>query len=106
MITRDISAAIQEMSGAEVSPTIVSQVTEGVYEQVFIRQNRLLDTLYPIIYLDCIVVTIRHERRVIQKPLYLVLESTTEGEKECLGMWLSETEGAEFRVSVLTELQD
>ena len=106
MTTRDISATIQEMYGAEVSPTIVSQVTEGVYEQVITWQNRPLETLYPIVYLDCIVVKVRQERRVIQKSLYLALGITAEGKKECLGMWLSETEGAKFWMSVLTELQN
>ena len=106
MTTRDISATIQEMYGAEVSPTIVSQVTEAVYEQVITWQNRPLETLYPIVYLDFIVLKVRQERRVIQKALYLALGITAEGKKECLGMWLSETEGAKFWMSVLTELQN
>ena len=106
MTTRDISVTIQEMYGAEVSPTIVSQVTEGVYEQVITWQNRPLETLYPIVYLDCIVLKVRQERRVIQKSLYLALGITAEGKKECLGMWLSENEGAKFWMSVLTELQN
>jgi len=77
-----------------------------VYEQVITWQNRPLETLYPIVYLDCIVVKVRQERRVIQKALYLALGITAEGKKECLGMWLSENEGAKFWMSVLTELQN
>jgi len=68
-------------------------------------QSRPLDPLYPILYLDCIVLKIRQNQRVIKKSVYLALGVNLEGHKELLGMWLSETEGAKFWLSVLTELK-
>lgn len=105
MSTRDIVEAFQEMYGAEVSATLVSKVTERVIEQVTEWQNRPIDPLYPIVYLDCIVLKIRHNKRVINKSLYLALGINLEGRKELLGLWLAETEGAKFWLSVLTELK-
>ncbi|HAT67427.1 MAG TPA: IS256 family transposase, partial [Flavobacteriaceae bacterium] len=105
MSTRDISAAFMEMYGAEVSAGLVSKVTSTVMEQVIEWQSRPLDAVYPIVYLDCIVVKIRQDKRVINKSVYLALGINTEGHKELLGLWLSENEGAKFWLSVLTELK-
>ena len=104
--TRDIVDAFKEMYDADISAGLVSKVTERVIEQVHEWQNRPLDPLYPIVYLDCIVLKIRANQRVINKSLYLALGINMEGHKELLGLWLAETEGAKFWLSVLTELKN
>ena len=106
MSTRDIVATFQEMYGADISAGLVSQVTNSVMEKVIEWQNRPLDAVYPIVYLDCIVLKIRQDKRVINKAIYLVLGINIEGHKELLGMWVSENEGAKFWLSVLTDLQN
>ncbi|WKT62280.1 IS256 family transposase [Microbulbifer thermotolerans] len=105
MSTRDIVAAFKEMYGADVSPTLVSKVTDQVMETVVEWQNRPLDRVYPIVYLDCIVLKVRQNKRVINKSMYVALGVNMEGQKELLGLWLAETEGAKFWLSVLTELK-
>ena len=106
MSTRDIVATFQEMYDAEISAGLVSQVTNTVMEKVVEWQSRPLDAVYPIVYLDCIVLKIRQDKRVINKAIYLVLGINIEGHKELLGMWVSENEGAKFWLSVLTDLQN
>jgi transposase-like protein len=106
MSTRDIVATFQEMYGAEVSPALISRVTDAVLDRVQEWQSRPFDDLYPIVYLDCIVLKIRQDKRVINKAIYLALGINLEGHKELLGLWLAETEGAKFWLSVLTELQN
>lgn len=106
MSTRDIVAAFKEMYGADVSAGLISKVTESVLERVVEWQNRPLDSLYPILYLDCIVVKVRQDKRVLNKAIYIALGINLEGEKEVLGLWLSENEGAKFWLSVLTELKN
>ncbi|KFC77188.1 IS256 family transposase [Buttiauxella agrestis] len=106
MTTREIVATFKEMYDADVSPTLISKVTDAVKEQVTEWQNRPLDALYPIVYLDCIVVKVRHGGSVINKAVFLALGINTEGQKELLGMWLAENEGAKFWLSVLTELKN
>jgi transposase-like protein len=105
MSTRDIAATLLELYDVEVSAPLISRVTEHVLEQVQEWQSRPLDEVYPIVYLDCIVVKIRQDKRVINKAIYLALGINMEGHKELLGLWLSENEGAKFWLSVLTELQ-
>lgn len=104
--TRDIVEAFREMYGAEVSAGLVSQVTNAVLEQVREWQSRPLDEVYPIVYLDCIVLKIRQDKRVIKKAIYLALGVNLEGHKELLGMWISENEGAKFWLAILTELKN
>jgi putative transposase len=104
--TRDIVEAFREMYGAEVSAGLVSQVTNAVLEQVREWQARPLDEVYPIVYLDCLVLKIRQDKRVIKKSIYLALGVNLEGQKELLGMWISENEGAKFWLSILTELKN
>lgn len=104
--TRDIVKTFQELYGAEISPTLVSKVTDAVIEQVVEWQARPLDEVYPIVYLDCIVVKIRQDKTVIKKAIYLALGVNLEGHKELLGLWISENEGAKFWLNVLTELQN
>jgi len=104
MSTRDIVNAFDEWYGADISPTLVSRVTSAVMEQVTEWQSRPLDAIYPIVYLDCLVVKIRQDKRVIKKSIYLALGINIDGHKELLGMWISENEGAKFWLGVLTEL--
>ncbi len=105
MSTREIVSAFDEWYGAEISPTLVSRVTNAVIEQVIEWQSRPLDAVYPIVYLDCIVVKVRQDKRVINKSIFLALGINTEGHKELMGMWIAENEGAKFWLNVLTELQ-
>ena len=104
--TRDIADTLKEMYGVDVSHTLISQVTDAVLEEVENWQHRPLDIVYPIIYLDCIVIKVHQDKRVIKKAVYLALGVNTEGFKELLGLWISENEGAKFWMSVLTELQN
>ncbi|MBQ4880404.1 IS256 family transposase, partial [Pseudoalteromonas luteoviolacea] len=106
MTTREIVETFKEMYDADVSPSLISRVTDAVIANVVEWQNRPLDAIYPIVYLDCIVVKIRQDKQVINKAVYLALGVNLEGHKELLGMWLSETEGAKFWLNVLTELQN
>ncbi len=106
MTTREIVTTFKEMYGADVSATLISKVTDAVIEQVVEWQSRPLDAIYPIVYLDCIVVKIRQDKQVINKAIYLALGVNMEGHKELLGMWLAENEGAKFWLNVLTELQN
>lgn len=102
MTTREIVDTFKEMYNADVSPTLISKVTDAVKEQVTEWQNRQLDALYPIVYMDCI----RQNGSVINKTVFLALGINTEGRKELLGMWLAENEGAKFWLQVLTELKN
>ena len=106
MTTREIVAAFKDLYDADVSATLISKVTDAVIEQVIEWQSRPLDPVYPIVYLDCIVLKIRQDKQVINKAVYLALGVNLEGQKELLGMWLSENEGAKFWLGVLTELQN
>jgi putative transposase len=103
--TREIVDAFKEMYGAEVSATLVSKVTDSVLERITEWQSRPLDPVYPIVYLDCIVIKIRQDMRVINKSIYLALGVNMEGHKDLLGLWMSENEGSKFWLSVLTELK-
>ena len=104
MTTRDIADAFKEMYGAEVSHTLISRITDAVIDEVQAWQNRPLDPVYPILYLDCIVIKCHQEKRIINKSVYLALAINCEGRKELLGLWVAENEGSKFWLSVLTEL--
>jgi transposase-like protein len=104
--TREIVDTFKEMYDADVSPTLVSRVTEKVLEQITQWQSRPLDAIYPIVYLDCIVIKIRDNLRVINKAIYLALGVNMDGKKDLLGLWMSENEGAKFWLSVLSELKN
>lgn len=106
LTTREIVATFKEMYDADVSPTLISKITNAVIEQVIQWQSRVLDAVYPIVYLDCFVVKISQDRQVINKSVYLALGVNMEGHKELLVMWLSENEGSKFWLGVLTELQN
>jgi transposase-like protein len=104
--TREISNTFKDLYDADVSPSLISKITDAVIEQVIEWQSRPLDAVYPIIYLDCIVLKIRQDKQVIKKSVYLALGVNLEGHKELLGLWLAENEGAKFWLNVLTELQN
>ena len=106
MTTREIVETFKEMYDAEISPTLISNVTNAVIDQVVEWQSRPLDAVYPIVYLDCIVLKIRQDKQVINKAIYLALGVNLEGHKELLGLWISENEGAKFWLNVLTEMQN
>jgi transposase-like protein len=104
MSTRDIVQAFDEWYGAEISPSLVSRVTNAVIDEIVEWQSRPLDSIYPIVYLDCIVIKVRQDKRIINKSIFLALGINTEGQKELMGMWIAENEGAKFWLNVLTEL--
>lgn len=106
MTTREIESHLKEIYGVDVSPTLISTVTEAVSEEVKIWQNRQLEPVYPIVYMDAIRVKVRDNGHVINKAVYLAIGIRLDGEKEVLGMWVSENEGAKFWLQVVTELNN
>jgi transposase-like protein len=107
MTTRDIQGAIKELyDGAEISHSVIANVTDAVIDEVVAWQNRPLNSTYPIVFLDCIVVKVHQDKRVIKKAIYLALGITEDGQKDLLGLWISENEGSKFWLGVLTELQN
>lgn len=104
--TRDIQAQIEELYGVELSPGLISQVTDSVLEEVRAWQTRPLEAVYPIVYLDALVVKVRDSGQVVNKAVYLARGVTMEGHKELLGLWIAQTEGAKFWLHVLTELKN
>lgn len=106
MTTREIQGHLEEVYGVEVSPSLISTVTDAVLEEVRAWQNRPLDTVYPILYLDAIQVKVRTQGRVINKAIYLAFGVTLDGMKDVLGLWAAETEGAKFWLQVVTELKN
>lgn len=105
MTTREIQTHLEELYGTEVSPTLISTITDAVLEDVRLWQSRPLETVYPILYFDCLFVKSRHEGAVKTKAVSVALGVTLTGEKELLGLWVSETEGAKFWLAVFTELK-
>jgi putative transposase len=105
---RDISAQLEELYGAKVSASLISEVTDSVSEDVKAWQSRPLDELYPIVYLDALYVNIKVSGRVSKRAVYVVLGINREGNKELLGLWVgeAETEGAKFWLKVLTDLKN
>jgi putative transposase len=106
MTTREIQGHLEEMYQVEVSPTLISNVTEAVMEEVKAWQGRLLEPVYPIVYLDALMVKMRREGRVENRAVYVAIGITMEGQKEVLGLWTSANEGAKFWLQVLTELKN
>ena len=96
----------QEMYGVEVSPGLISNVTDAVTDEIKIWQSRPLEATYPILYLDCLHLKIRDEGVVKTKAVYVAIAVNLEGQKEVLGLWVSQNEGAKFWLSVLTELKN
>ena len=105
LTTREIQGHVEELYGVEVSPTLISTITDAVLEDVRTWQSRPLDAVYPILYFDCLFLKSHQEGVVKSKVVYVALGVNLQGEKELLGLWVSETEGAKFWLSVFTELQ-
>ena len=106
MTTREIQGHLQEMYGVEVSPGLVSEVTDAVVEELKAWQNRPLEPLYGIVYLDALYVKMRHEGRVENRAVYVAIGVGMDGRKDVLGLWSSGHEGAKFWLAVLTELKN
>lgn len=106
MSTRDIQEQLKDLYKVDISSSLISTVTESVLEEVKSWQNRPLDKVYPIVYLDALVVKIKENKQVINKAIHLALGVNLDGEKELLGMWITQNEGAKFWLSVLTELKN
>jgi putative transposase len=106
MTTREIEAHLKEIYGVEVSAGLISQVTEEVSNEVRSWQNRALESVYGIVYLDALYVRMRHEGRVENRAVYVAMGVNLEGKKEVLGLWTSNNEGAKFWLLVLTELKN
>ena len=106
MTTRDIADTFKEMYGAEVSHQLISKVTEAILDEVIAWQTRPLNDIYPIIYLDCMVIKCHQDKRVVNKSVYIALAINLDGHKELVGLWIAENEGSKFWLSVLTELKE
>jgi len=104
--TRDIQGQLEELYGTEVSPTLISNVTDAVLEEVRAWQSRPLSAVYPILYFDALFVKTRQEGPVATKAIYLALGINLEGEKELLGLWAAPTEGSKFWLTVFNELKN
>src|SRR5213594_1588459 len=106
MTTREIQGHVEEIYGVEISPSLISEVTDGVIEEVQQWQSRPLEPLYPIVYLDALFVKMRHEGRVESRAVYIAVGVRMEGVKDVLGLWTAETEGPKFWLTVVTELRN
>jgi putative transposase len=105
MTTREIQGYLEEMYQVEVSPSLISEVTDGVMEQARAWQNRPLEPFYGVVFLDALYVKMRHEGRVENRAVYVALGIDLNGRKDVLGLWSSASEGAKFWMNVLTELR-
>ena len=103
--TRDIEAHLQEIYGVKVGRDLISRVTDAVMDDVRAWQQRALEDVYPVIFLDALVLKIREGGTVQRRACYLALGVTVEGDRDVLGLWFQETEGAKFWMQVLTELK-
>jgi putative transposase len=106
MTVRDIQAQLQELYSVELSPGLISEVTDAVLDEVKSWQNRVLDSMYPVVFLDALMVKMRHEGRVENRAVYVAIGINEEGIKEVLGLWSSASEGAKFWLTVVTELKN
>ncbi len=106
MSTREIQGHLEEIYGVEVSPTLISNVTDAVKEEVTAWQNRPLDAVYPIVYLDALYVKIRDAGHIQNRAIYVAIGVNLQGRKEVLGLWTGQAEGAKFWLQVLTELKN
>jgi putative transposase len=106
MSTREIQGHLEEIYKVEVSPTLISNVTEEVMEEVKNWQSRPLESVYPILYLDALMVKIRESGHVRNKAIYVAIGVNMRGNKEVLGLWVGQAEGAKFWLQVLTELKN
>ena len=106
MTTREIQGHLKDLYSVEVSPSLISAVTDAVLEDVEAWQSRPLDAFYPVVYLDALHLKMRQSRHVQTCAVYVALALNSEGHKELLGLWVGEAEGATFWLGVLTEIQN
>jgi putative transposase len=106
MSTREIVSHLQEIYGIEVSPDLISTVTDAVLDDVALWQKRPLDTTYPLVFFDAIRVKMRDEGMVKNKAIHIALGVRADGQKEVLGMWIEQNEGAKFWLNVMNELKN
>ena len=106
LTTREINEQIQDLYGIEVSATMVSNITDKIIPEIKEWQDRPLDSVYPIVFIDAVHFSVREENRVVKKAAYIVLGINKEGYKEILGIWIGENESSKFWLGVLNELKD
>src|ERR1700738_1340276 len=106
MTVRDIQGHLKELYGVDVSAGLISDVTDGVMEEVKAWQDRPLEPLYPIVYLDALMVKMRHEGKVENRAVYTAIGIDLEGQKSVLGLWTSSHEGAKYWMGILTNLRN
>lgn len=106
MTQREIQGHLEEIYGVEISPSLISTVTDEVLDEVRAWQSRPLDTVYPVLYLNALQVKVKSQGRVINKAVYIAFGVNLQGLKEVLGMWAAEAEGAKFWMQVVTELKN
>lgn len=102
----DIQSQLYDLYETEVSSGFISEVTNSVLEEVYAWQHRPLESIYPIVYFDCIVTKVRQDKQIINKAVYVALGINMDGKKEVLGLWISKNEGAKYWISVFTELKN
>jgi len=106
MSTREIQGHLAEIYQVEISPSLISEVTDAVLEEVKAWQSRPLESLYPVLFLDALMVKMRHEGRVENRAVYVAIGIDSQGQKDVLGLWTSANEGAKFWLQVLTDLKN
>lgn len=106
MTTRDIEESLVDLYGVTLSHSVIAQVTEAVLDEARIWQSRPLEAIYPIVWMDGIVIKVQQDKQVINKAAHIILGINLRGEKEVLGLWIAENEGAKFWLSVLTEIRN
>ena len=106
MSLSDIKIQMRELYGAEISESLISRITDDVIDEVKLWQSRALESVYPIVFFDCLVVKVRQDKRIINKSVYLALGIDLSGRKDVLGLWISDNEGAKFWLNNLTELKN
>ena len=106
MSTRDIQAEVEDLYGITLSPSMISKITDKVIATATEWQNRMLDEIYPIVYLDAMYFKVRSNGKIVNKAVYICLGYTMEGYKDILGIWVDETEGAKFWLSICNDLKN
>ena len=106
MSTRDIQAEVEDLYGITLSPSMISKITDKVIATATEWQNRMLDEIYPIVYLDAMYFKVRSNGKIVNKAVYICLGYTLEGYKDILGIWVDEAEGAKFWLSICNDLKN
>ena len=102
----DIKLQIQELYGADISESLISKITDDIMDDVRAWQSRPLESVYPIVFFDCLVLKVRQDKRIINKAVYVALGIDLSGKKDILGLWMNENEGAKFWLGNFTEMKN